>query len=292
MTDPAGPIVVETITAVRGHVASARRRGRRIGFVPTMGALHDGHLSLVRRARQCCDTVVVSVFVNPTQFVAGEDYGSYPRILEADVAKCAKESVDLVFAPPADQMYGPAAATTVHVARLTEPLCGRHRPGHFDGVTTVVTKLFNIVQPDAAFFGQKDAQQAAVIRKMVVDLDIPVEVVVCPTVREPDGLAMSSRNAYLSAEQRQQALCLYRGLQGARRAIAEGRRDAAALVSQIGQTITAAGPCSIDYIEIVDPETLEPVTRVTQPVLIAVAVRIGKARLIDNVVVDPAAASE
>jgi pantoate--beta-alanine ligase len=249
-------------------------------------------MSLVRHARRHCDYIVVSIFVNPTQFVAGEDYSSYPRTLEADVARCAGEGVDLIFAPSAEQMYSLSAATTVHVARLTEPLCGRHRPGHFDGVTTVVTKLFNIVQPDAAFFGQKDAQQAAVIRKMAVDLDMPVEVIVCPTVREPDGLAMSSRNAYLSAEQRQQALCLYRGLQGARRAIAEGGRDAEALISQIRRTIAAAGPCTIDYIEIVHPETLEPVGRVTGPVLIAAAVRIGKARLIDNIVVDPAETSE
>jgi len=288
MTPSATPIIVESISAVRSRVGSARREGHRIGLVPTMGALHEGHLSLVRHARRRCEYIVVSLFVNPTQFVAGEDYESYPRTLDADVAMCRTEGVDLVFAPSVEEMYDPSAATTVHVARLTETLCGPHRPGHFDGVTTVVTKLFNIVQPDVAFFGQKDAQQAIVIRKMVRDLDMPVEVVVCPTVREPDGLAMSSRNRYLSAEQRQQALCLYRSLQEARRAIEEGQRDTRVLTTRMRRIIEAAGPCAIDYVEVVHPETLERVEHVNGAVLIAVAVRIGKARLIDNILVDPA----
>ncbi len=287
MHGPTRPFVVDTIIAVRNHVASARRKGLRIGFVPTMGALHDGHMSLVRHAKERCEYVVVSIFVNPTQFVAGEDYGNYPRTLETDVDKCATEGVDLVFAPSVDQMYGATAATTVHVARLTEPLCGRHRPGHFDGVTTVVTKLFNIVQADMAFFGQKDAQQAVVIRKMAFDLDMPTEVVVCPTVREPDGLAMSSRNAYLSPDQRRQALSLSRSLERARREILAGQRDCSVLIDQIRRDLADAGPCSIDYVEIVHPETLEPIAQIIDPVLIALAVRIGKARLIDNVVVDP-----
>jgi pantoate--beta-alanine ligase len=282
------PAVVDTLVALRAHVASARRRGRSIGFVPTMGALHDGHMSLVRQAKGRCDFVVVSLFVNPTQFVAGEDYGNYPRTMEADVALCAAEGAELVFAPSVEQMYSPTAATTVHVARLTEPLCGRHRPGHFDGVTTVVAKLFNIVQPDVAFFGQKDAQQAIVIRKMATDLDMPVEVVVCPTVRESDGLAMSSRNRYLDPERRRQALSLSRALHEARRAIEAGQRDAAAVAGQIRETLRAAGPCTIDYVEIVHSETLEAVAEIAGPVLIALAVRIGAARLIDNLVVDPA----
>ncbi len=286
MTPPAKPEVVPTIAAVRERVAEARRAGRSIGLVPTMGALHEGHLSLVRAARARCDCVVVSIFVNPTQFVAGEDLAAYPRTLEADVAASGVAGADLVFAPPVEEIYQPDAVTTVRVARLTEPLCGRHRPGHFDGVTTVVSKLFNIVQPDVAFFGQKDGQQAVIIRRMVSDLDIPVEIAVCPTIREPDGLAMSSRNTYLSTEQRTQAVSLYRSLQGARQAIADGQRDTAALTAQIRQTLNAAGPCTIDYVEIVRPDSLEPVEIVTGPVMIAAAVRIGQARLIDNIVVD------
>ncbi len=283
------PVIAKTITEIRAHVASARRRGYRIGFIPTMGALHEGHLSLVRAARARSEYVVVSVFVNPTQFVAGEDLANYPRPLQADLALCAREKVDLVFVPEVDQMYSPTAATTVHVSRLTEPLCGRHRPGHFDGVTTVVAKLFNIVLPDVAFFGQKDAQQAIVIRKMVFDLDMPVEVVVCPTVREPDGLAMSSRNAYLSPEERRQATCLYRALQGAAQSIIRGQTHVSELVAQMRRTIEQAGPCRFDYIEVVHPDTLEAATTVAGPVLIALAVRIGPARLIDNLLVDPGA---
>lgn len=286
MSASSQPIVVHTIGAVREHVAEARRAGRRIGLVPTLGALHEGHLSLIRRAREQTDFVVVSIFVNPTQFVADEDLDAYPRTLDADVRACAEVGADLAFAPSAEEMYRPGAQTTVHVTGVTGPLCGAHRPGHFDGVTTVVTKLFNIVQPDAAFFGQKDAQQAVVVRRMTDDLDMPIEIVVCPTVREPDGLAMSSRNAYLSAEERRQALSLYRSLQAAERAVADGQRDSAGLIDRIRQTLEAAGPCVIDYVEIVHPETLDPIDVVGGPALIAVAVRIGQARLIDNIVVD------
>ncbi len=288
MTPPARPDVVETIAAVRQRVADARGAGQSIGLVPTMGALHEGHLSLIRRARERTGCVVVSIFVNPTQFVAGEDLDSYPRTLEADVDACGRIGADLVFAPSVEVMYRPDAVTTVRVSGLTETLCGPHRPGHFEGVTTVVSKLFNIVQPDVAFFGQKDAQQAIVLRKMVEDLDMPIEVEVCPTVREPDGLAMSSRNAYLSAEQRQQAVSLYRALDGARQAIADGQRDATTLIARMRETLQSAGPCRIDYVDIVHPTTLEPVDPVTCPVLIALAVRIGRSRLIDNIVVDPA----
>ncbi|MBN1347323.1 MAG: pantoate--beta-alanine ligase [Phycisphaerae bacterium] len=287
MTGPAKPVVVDTVQAVRFQVAQARCLGRRIGCVPTMGALHEGHLSLIRAARQRCDYVVVTIFVNPTQFVAGEDLENYPRTRDADLAACASVGTDLVFAPSTAEMYDPDSLTTVRVHRITEPLCGRHRPGHFEGVTTVVTKLFNIVQPDAAYFGQKDAQQAVVLRKMTRDLNFPIEIVVCPTVREPDGLAMSSRNAYLSPEQRRQALSLHRALDGVRRAVAEGRRDAAGLLAEARQTIKSAGPCSIDYLEIVHPETLQPLTEVDQTALVAVAVRIDQARLIDNLLVDP-----
>lgn len=289
MTASIRPVVVHTIAEVRGHVADARRAGKTVSVVPTMGALHDGHLSLIRGARDRSGYVVVTVFVNPTQFNDPEDLADYPRTLDADVDACATVGADLVFAPAAREMYRPGAVTTVRVSRITDPLCGRHRPGHFEGVTTVVAKLFNIVQPDMAFFGQKDAQQATVIRRMVDDLDMPVEVVVCPTVREPDGLAMSSRNAHLSPEERSQALSLRRALQGAARAIAEGRRDVGALIDEMRGTISSAGPCEIDYVEIVDPGTLEAVEAIDGAVLIAIAVGIGQTRLIDNIAVDPAA---
>jgi pantoate--beta-alanine ligase len=251
-----------------------------------MGALHEGHRSLMRAARAGCDVVVVSIFVNPTQFGPGEDFQHYPRPLEADLAACREEGVDAVFMPAVAQMYPPGAVTTVSVRRLTEGLCGRFRPGHFDAVTTVVAKLFNIVQPDRAYFGQKDAQQAAVIRQMVRDLDWPVEVVVCPTVREPDGLAMSSRNAYLSPEQRRQAVSLSAALVWARTRIEGGERDVAKLVAGMREQIESAGPCQIDYLEVVDADTLEPKPGAAGRCLVALAVRIGGARLIDNVVVD------
>ncbi|MFQ6048656.1 MAG: pantoate--beta-alanine ligase, partial [Phycisphaerae bacterium] len=223
-------ILVKTVADLRHHLAPRRAAGQRIGFVPTMGALHAGHLSLVRAARRDCNCVVVSVFVNPTQFVAGEDYHSYPRCLQADLHACQREAVDLLFAPEVSEMYGPEPRTTVHVAGLTEPLCGAHRPGHFDGVSTVVAKLLNIVQPHVAYFGQKDAQQAVVLQKMVADLFFPVQIVVCPTVRDHDGLALSSRNAYLTPDQRRQARCLYQALQLAARQIAHGQRDSHNLI--------------------------------------------------------------
>ncbi len=262
------------------------RTAKSIGFVPTMGALHEGHRSLMRTAREGCQIVVVSIFVNPTQFGPGEDFEKYPRPLARDLAVCQEEGVDAVFVPEVGEMYPADAVTTVSVARLTEGLCGRHRPGHFDGVTTVVAKLFNIVQPDRAYFGQKDAQQAAVIRQMVRDLNWPIEVVVCPTVREADGLAMSSRNAYLSPEQRRQALCLSQALNWAKGRIEAGQRDVSKLTAAMREQIEAAGPCEIDYIEVVDAETLEPKASVQGQCLVALAVRIGPARLIDNVLVD------
>ena len=278
--------VATTIDQVREAVGRARQAGRKVGFVPTMGALPAGHLSLIRAARVDCSFVVVSLFVNPTQFALGEDYQKYPRTLDADVQTCRREKVDLVFAPAADVMYTGEPLTTVQVAKLTDVLCGPHRPGHFDGVTTVVAKLFNIVQPAAAYFGQKDAQQAVVIKQMAADLFCPVEVVVCPTVREDDGLAMSSRNAHLSSRQRAQAAAIYAALEAAAERVARGERNVATLVEQITADLEAAGPCEIDYVSIVDPETLQPVQRVTGPALVAVAVRIGSTRLIDNLAVD------
>lgn len=277
---------LDSIAELREYLRPHRRKCAVIGFVPTMGALHEGHRSLMRAARGDCGVVVVSIFVNPTQFGRGEDYNRYPRPIEADLAACHAEGVDAVFCPTVQEMYPEGSVTAVTVARLTEGLCGAHRPGHFDGVTTVVAKLFNIVQPDRAYFGQKDAQQAVVIRRMVRDLCWPIEIIVCPTIREPDGLAMSSRNAYLSPAERIQARCLSAALGWARDQIAAGRRDVAELVSQIRQRIASAGPCSIDYIEIVDAEELTPKERVEGRCLIALAVRIGSARLIDNVVVD------
>lgn len=260
--------------------------GRRIGFVPTMGALHEGHRSLIRAARAACQDVIVSIFVNPTQFGPGEDFDRYPRPLEADLAACCAEGVDAAFCPSVQEMYSQDAATKVTVSRLAEGLCGAHRPGHFDGVTTVVAKLFNIVQADVAFFGQKDAQQAAVIRRMVRDLCIPIEIVVCPTVREPDGLAMSSRNVYLSPAERTQALSLSAALRWAQERVATGERKTLELVRGMRRQIEAAGPCAIDYIEIVDAEELTPKAVVEGRCLVALAVRIGKTRLIDNVVVE------
>ena len=277
---------LETVHALREHLQPHRRAGRRIGFVPTMGALHAGHRSLMRAARAHCDHVVVSIFVNPTQFGPLEDFSKYPRPLEADLAACREEGVDAVFCPSVEEMYPPGAKTTVAVAGLTTGLCGQHRPGHFDGVTTIVTKLFNAVQPDTAFFGQKDAQQAVIIRRMTRDLLLPIEIVVCPTIREADGLAMSSRNRYLSPAEREQALCLSQALNRARDQIAAGKRNAAELSAEMRRAIEAAGPCSIDYIEIVDADELTAKDIVRGRCLIALAVRIGPARLIDNAVVE------
>ena len=232
------------------------------------------------------DEVVVSIFVNPTQFAPGEDYEQYPRPMDQDLAACRQERVDTVFVPSVSEVYPAGDATTVSVTRLTDVLCGPTRPGHFDGVTTVVARLFNIVAPDAAYFGQKDAQQAVVIRRMVRDLHWPIRIVVCPTVREPDGLAMSSRHAYLTVEQRQQARCLYAALSWAREQIQTSKCDVKVLLDTMRRRIEAAGPCSIDYIELVDADELAPKAEATGRCLIGLAVRIGSARLIDNVVVD------
>lgn len=277
---------LDTIAAVRAHVREARRAGRRIGLVPTMGALHEGHRSLIGAARSACEEVIVSIFVNPTQFGPGEDFDRYPRPIEADLAACEQEGAAAAFCPSVREMYPDESLTRVTVSRLTDGLCGPHRPGHFDGVTTVVAKLFNIVQPDAAYFGQKDAQQAVVIRRMVRDLNYPIDIVVCPTVREPDGLAMSSRNVYLTPGQREQARGLWAALAWARDQVLAGRRDAADLIPAMRGRIESAGPCVIDYIEVVDAENLSPLPRITGRCLIALAVRIGQTRLIDNVIVE------
>ncbi len=288
--------VVHNIPDCRRSVAAARAASRPIVFVPTMGALHTGHLALVARARQHASAaapfVVVSIFVNPTQFAPHEDFSRYPRDEAGDLARCRDAGVELAFLPHVDDMYPPetggaAAATRIHVAGLSDGLCGPHRPGHFDGVATVVAKLFNIVQPDAACFGEKDYQQLAIIRRMVVDLNMPVTVIGCPTVREPDGLALSSRNRYLSPTERVQAAALIRGLQRGRALIAGGESSAERVVAAIRAEIAAAGPAEIDYISVADPETLAPVAPIDRAVQLALAVRIGRTRLIDNIRAEP-----
>ncbi len=278
---------VTTESELRAAVGEARRAGQRVGFVPTMGALHEGHASLIRTARRETDFVVVSIFVNPTQFGPNEDYQRYPRTPQADAEICQREGVDLLFAPTVEEMYPPGFCTWVEVTGLQDVLCGRFRPGHFRGVATVVLKLFNLVQPDIAYFGQKDAQQARIIRQMVRDLNVPVEIRVCPIVREPDGLAMSSRNAYLSPEQRRQATVLYRALCAANELVKQGERDAGRVREHMLQVIATVPEAVLDYAEIVDPETLQPVQQIKATVLAALAVKIGPARLIDNMTLTP-----
>jgi len=280
---------VKTLTCVaemQAAAAGTRALGRRIGFVPTMGALHEGHLSLVRASRQRADLTVASVFVNPTQFAPGEDYRGYPRDLGEDSALLAREGVDILFAPTVEEIYPPDFQTYVTVERLSQPLCGRFRPGHFRGVATVVLKLINIVSPDVAFIGRKDAQQSVVIQRLVRDLNLPIEVVVCPIVREPDGLAMSSRNAYLNDEERRAALVLYRSLRRAQELLLGGERRAQVILDEM-QALVAAEPLARpDYIEAVDAATLAPLERIAGRALIALAVWIGGARLIDNLLVE------
>jgi len=278
--------VVKTIESVRSLVKAARSGGKIIGFVPTMGALHIGHISLIEAAVDKCDFVVVSIFVNPTQFGPGEDFKKYPRPLKADLEICRKAEVDVVFAPTPEQMYPDENLTWVNVEKLTEPLCGRFRPGHFRGVTTVCAKLFNIVTPDIAYFGQKDAQQAIVIRRMVIDLNMPLEIVICPTVREPNGLAVSSRNQYLTKQQKKDAANIYKSLQKCRRMIDAGIKDTKEIITEMRKILQRVPSIEIEYISIVDAETLQAIDRIVGKVLAAVAVRIGPTRLIDNILVD------
>lgn len=265
---------------------STRLAGKRLGLVPTMGALHEGHLSLVRAARTSSDAIAASIFVNPTQFGPNEDLAKYPRSFERDCAMLEREGVAFVFAPSVEEMYPAGAVTWVSVEELSGKLDGRSRPGHFRGVTTVVAKLFHIVEPDVAFFGQKDAAQVAIIRRMVRDLNLPVEIVTCPIVREADGLAMSSRNAYLNAEQRKQALVLHRSLMKLQKLVDAGVRDAASLKSaaqeEFAQRTLTTQDVRLDYFEIVNPDTLEPVIDISNGALVAVAAYLGTTRLIDN----------
>ncbi len=272
-----------TIEQMRAASRAARQQGGRLGLVPTMGALHEGHLSLVRAAHARCDVVAVSIFVNPAQFGPNEDLAKYPRTFESDCDLLAKENVDLIFAPSVQEMYPNDAVTWVTVEELTNRLDGRSRPGHFRGVTTIVAKLFHIVEPDVAFFGQKDAAQVAIVRRMVRDLDIPVAIVACPTVREPDGLAMSSRNAYLDPQQRKQALVLQRSLMRVKKLAAEGEQNAAKLIAAARDEFASDPSVRIDYFEIVNPDRLDPVEDVSKGALVAVAAYVGTTRLIDNI---------
>lgn len=274
--------VVERIDEMRAWTAAAHHEGRRVGLVPTMGCLHEGHLSLVRIARRQADVTVVSIFVNPTQFGPKEDYARYPRDMDRDLALCRAEGVDVIFAPSAETMYPPGSSTVVEETRLSQGLCGASRPGHFRGVTTVVAKLFHIVNPDSAVFGEKDAQQARVIQRMVQDLDMPVEIVLGPIVREPDGLAMSSRNAYLSPEERGRAARIYAALKDLRGRYEAGTTDVKTLLSGLRADLEAGGIVEIDYAVIVRSDSLDPLDRVSKDGLVMVAVRLGRTRLIDN----------
>jgi len=273
-------IVLRTPGEMRHWSLERRREGKTIGFVPTMGALHEGHLSLMREASKRDDAAVASIFVNPTQFGPNEDFSKYPRTFDEDCAKTEACGVAAVYAPAADAMYPPGYATTVSVERLTEGLCGRSRPGHFAGVTTVVMKLFNAVLPHRAYFGQKDAQQCAVIRRMAHDLDTSVEIVEMPIVREPDGLAMSSRNAYLSESDRERALAISQALFGAQSMLEQGERRAENVVRAVRERLDGL---DVDYVELVDAEEFAPVDKIRGSVVLAVAARVGTTRLIDNI---------
>ena len=279
--------IYDTIDEMRAASRAARLGGLRMGFVPTMGALHKGHLSLVRTAKEQCDAVAVSIFVNPLQFAPTEDLAKYPRTFARDRQLLEREGVDLLFAPSSEEMYPKGAVTWVTVEGLSERLCGRSRPGHFRGVTTVVAKLLHIIEPDLAFFGQKDAAQLAIIRRMVRDLNFPVEIIACPTVREPDGLALSSRNAYLSPQERESALVLLRSLNEVKRRFDTGERTVGRLIDA-GRRESAKEPgVRLDYLDIVDPDSLEPLQEITSTALVAIAGFAGTTRLIDNILLSP-----
>jgi pantoate--beta-alanine ligase len=283
--------ILRSAAVMQAWAVQARRNGLRIGFVPTMGALHEGHLSLVRLARSESDRVVLSIFVNPLQFGPAEDLARYPRDFARDETLCRGAGVDVVFYPAVEDMYAPDHSVYVEETALSRGLCGAARPGHFRGVATVVAKLFNLVLPDVAVFGQKDAQQLAVIRRLVRDLHFPVRIVAGPIWREPDGLAMSSRNRYLNPRERQEALCLRRALDLAERLHREGLCDAGALREALAADIRRTPSAVVDYVEVVDNRTLEPVTRLEGEVLVALAVKIGATRLIDNTVLPTAGSS-
>ena len=265
-------------------VQDIKRKGHKIGLVPTMGFLHQGHMSLIRRAKKDTDCVIVSIFVNPAQFGPREDFKKYPRDLKRDLDLCEKEGVDIIFAPQAEEMYPEGCSTCVNVENITDRLCGASRPGHFKGVATVVTKLFNITLPDIAYFGQKDSQQAIVIKRMTEDFNMPVKIKVMPIVRELDGLAMSSRNVYLSQKERTQALSLYRALKLAKGLFNNGERDSGKIISRMRQAINKGSQARIEYIAVVDAKDLKGIKKISGQTLVAVAAWVGKTRLIDNIV--------
>jgi pantoate--beta-alanine ligase len=279
---PSRPKLATTVGQLRETLDAVRRAGKKIGLVPTMGALHEGHLSLVRASKAECEYTVVTIYVNPSQFAPGEDLQQYPRTLPTDLDALAGCGADLAFAPADEEVYRAGHSTWVEPGSVAEPLEGRCRPGHFRGVATVVLKLLGMVGPDVAYFGQKDYQQALVIRRMVEDLNVPITIRVCPIVREPDGLAMSSRNAYLSPDARQRAMVLWKSLSLAGEMAEQGERNAAAIADKMRELILSAGEAKIDYVALVDPETLEPVSDIRGQTLAAVAVRIDQTRLIDN----------
>lgn len=278
--------IIRDISSLRKEIKAACQANKTIGLVPTMGFLHEGHLSLIRQARQENDLVILSIFVNPIQFGMGEDFEEYPRDLEGDASLAAQSGCHIIYAPTIKEMYPKGYATYVDVEHLTEGLCGASRPGHFRGVTTVVAKLFNIITPDHAYFGQKDAQQALVIQRMAKDLNMDVNVVIMPTVREADGLAMSSRNTFLTPQQRTAATILSRSLREAEAKIKGGQSDTTAIIQFITQTIANEPLANIDYIDIVDTEEIKPIEKINGRTLIALAVRFGKTRLIDNIIVE------
>jgi pantoate--beta-alanine ligase len=278
--------VLQKPADVQAHSEELRRKGRTIAFVPTMGFLHEGHLSLIREGRRHCDDVIVSIFVNPTQFGPDEDLDNYPRNPQKDLTLCREVGVDTVFTPDNATLYGDQYQTYVILEKLPNHLCGLCRPVHFRGVATIVTKLFNIVQPHVAVFGQKDFQQLAVIRQMTQDLNFNIKIVGSPTVREPDGLAMSSRNAYLKPEQRVSAQCLFKALQMAQEMVRQGEKDARKIVAAAKTLIDSHPETQIDYITICDPDTLENISEISRPVLMALAVKVGQPRLIDNMILN------
>lgn len=280
--------VIDEPSAVQRRCMSLRREGKTIGLVPTMGAFHEGHLSLMRRARADNDIVVVSIFVNPIQFGRGEDFDSYPRDVHGDLAQAERAGVDLVFAPPVEAIYPKGFQTYVDVTELTEGLCGASRPGHFRGVTTVVAKLFNLIRPHRAYFGQKDYQQSVVVQRLVADLHFDLDVVVLPTGREVDGLAMSSRNVRLTPPQRRAASVLYASLSCAEERVMAGERSAKAVLDAVRAMIEGEPLARIDYVALCHPDTLQPLDRIDGPTLLALAVRFGETRLIDNCIITPA----
>ncbi len=279
--------VIKTVKEMQRYAKHNYRKGRKIALVPTMGYFHDGHIMLIREARKRCDRLVVSIFVNPLQFGRGEDFATYPRNMKRDLALAKENEVNVVFAPNSDELYPSGYSTFVEEDLLSKKLCGPFRPGHFKGVTTIVARLLNIVRPRTLVLGQKDVQQAAIIKKIITDLNYPVHVVTVSTIREKGGLACSSRNKYLNARERNEALVIYKSLMKAKEKVKSGIKDVHKIIGAIKDIISAVPLVKVDYVEVVDPETLEAVREITAKTLIAIAARVGKTRLIDNIIVEP-----